>query len=138
MRYVRHLSVRQYEVLNLLSSLGPMTSDEIAKLLNVDKTKARATLYGLVRLGLVKRAWLTKRRRQTGVKSTDFIMVEGGRQKPIYYVPQHRKRVFKMLTRILKKPMTPGEKKSMLYLIRNSELEPYLEERLKRWAHGEL
>lgn len=138
MRYVRHLSVRQYEVLSLLNNFGPMTSDQIAKLLNIDKIKARTTLYSLVRLGLVKRAWLTKKRRQTRVKSTDFIMVEGGRQKPIYYVPQHRKRVFKILTRILKKPTTPGEKRSMFYLIRNSELEPYLEERLRRWAHGEL
>jgi len=130
------MSVLRYKILYLLEKEGPLTSIQIANKLKTSRQNVTGALSRLITKGYVKRAWLTKKRRQTGVRKLDFIMAEGGRKAPIYYLPHQRHIVARMLIKMLKKPKNSDEKRSMIYLIKNSELEPPLEDLLRKWVHG--
>jgi len=125
-------------ILNLLNREGPLTSYQIAKRLKTSRNSVQGAIKKLTETGIVRKAWITKRRTPTRSRKLETVVVGGRKLAPIYYLPSQKQKVAKILVKKLKKPKNRHEKKSMSYLLKNSELEPWLESFIKNWAEGKL
>ena len=125
-------------ILNLLEAEGPLTEHQIIQKLQAHKTEVHRELTKLMKTNLVRRAWIKEGPRGWLSDKLRILLVEGRRPDPIYYLPSQRNKVAQILIKMLKKPKTENEKNVMMELIKNSELDSFLEKYLTFWAEGKF